>query len=46
MVEALTCRRVMIFANKLSVFDCVFEVDAEVIVKVIFSKDSNHPEYG
>ena len=32
----------MIFTNELS----VFEGDAEVIVKVIFSKDSNHPEYG
>ena len=42
MVKALAYRRVMIFANELS----VFEGDAKVIVKAIFSKDSNHPKYG
>ena len=42
MVEALACKRVMIFAKELR----VFEGDAKVIVKAILSKDSNHPEYG
>ena len=32
-VEALACRRAMFFAKELGLFDCVFEGDAEVIVK-------------
>ena len=45
-VEALACRRAMIFAKELGLFDCVFEGDAEVIVKAIQMEDSTHPKYG
>ena len=45
-VEALACRRAMFFAKELGLFDCVFEGDAQVIVKAIQREDSSHPEYG
>ena len=45
-VEALACRRAIIFAKELCLFDCVFEGDAEVIVKAIQREDSRHPEHG
>ena len=45
-VEALACRRAMFFAKELCLFDCVFEGDAEVIVKAIQRADASHPEHG
>ena len=46
MVEALACRRAMFFAKELCLFDCIFEGDAEVIVKAIQKADASHPEHG
>ena len=45
-VKALACRRAMFFAKELCLFDCVFEGDAEVIVKAIQRADSSHLEHG
>ena len=36
-IEALACRRVMVFAKELSIFDSVIEFDAEVIIKVLLA---------
>ena len=45
-VETLACRRAMLFAKELCLFDCVIEGDVEVIVKAIQRADSLHPEHG
>ena len=45
-VEALACRRAMIFARELSLPDAIFEGDAELIIKALRAKEVNHPEYG
>lgn len=39
MVKALACRRAMVFAKELCVFDCVFE--GEAIVKAIQSEEAS-----
>ena len=36
-IEALACRRVMVFAKELNIFDSVIEFDAEVIIKVLLA---------
>nr|POE78215.1 hypothetical protein CFP56_62013 [Quercus suber] len=46
MVEALACRRAVLFAMELSVFDATFEGDAEIVYKALREGDSNHPEFG
>ena len=46
MVEALACRRALLFAKELCIFDVVFERDAELIIKALLGKDVHHPEYG
>ena len=45
-VEALACRRAMIFARELSIPDAIFEGDAELIIKALRAREVNHPEYG
>ena len=44
--EALACRRAMFFAKELGMMDCIFEGDAEVIVRAIRSSNYSHLEYG
>ena len=44
--EALACRRAMFFAKELGMLDCIFEGDAEVIVRAIRSSNYSHLEYG
>lgn len=46
MVEALACRRAVLFAMELSVFDATFEGDAEIVYKALREGDANHPEFG
>ena len=45
-VEVLVCRRAMIFAREINIFDIVVEGDAETIIKAILAADDSHPEYG
>lgn len=45
-VEALTYRRVLLFAKELCIFNAVFEGDAELIIKVLLGREVHHPEYG
>ena len=45
-VEALACRRAMLFARELSIPDAIFEGDAELIIKALWTREVNHPEYG
>ena len=45
-MEALACRRVVLFALELSVFDATFEGDAELVSKALCTGGSNHPEFG
>ena len=44
-VEALACRRALIFAKELSIFEAVCEGDAEVIIRALLSREVVHPEY-
>ena len=44
--EALACRRAMDFAKEHGKLDCIFEGDAEVIVRAIRSSNFSHLEYG
>ena len=44
-VEVLACRRALIFAKDLSIFDTVVEGGIEVIIKVILTEDVSHPEF-
>ena len=45
-VEALACRRALEFAKEISALDCIFEGDAEVLIKAICMEDVSNPEYG
>ena len=45
-VEALACRRAVQFALELSVFDAIFEGDAEIVTKALHEGVSNHPDFG
>ena len=45
-VEALACRRAVLFALELSVFDATFEGDAKLVSKALCAGGSNHPEFG
>ena len=45
-VEALACRRAMVFAKELSLMDTIFEGDAEQIIKALRAKEVNQLEYG
>ena len=45
-VEALACRRALVFAKEVSAWDCIFEGDVEVLIKAICMKDVSNPEYG
>ena len=45
-VEALACRRAMLFARELSIPEAIFEGDAELIIKALRIREVNHPEYG
>ena len=42
-VEALACRRAMVFAKEVSIFNIEVEGDAEVILKAILANDVTHP---
>lgn len=46
MVEALACRRALLFAKELYIFDVVFEGDAKLIIKALLGREVHHPEYG
>ena len=46
MVEALTCRRALLFAKELCIFYAMFEGDAELIIKVLLGREVCHPKYG
>ena len=45
-VETLACRRALLFAKELCIFDVVFEGDAELIIKALLGREVDHPEYG
>ena len=45
-VEALACRRALIFAKELNLMDTVFGGDAEQIIKALLAKEVHQPEYG
>lgn len=45
-MEVLACRRALVFAKELSIFEKVVEGDAKVIVKAIMADDVSYPEYG
>ena len=45
-VEALACKRALIFAKELSIFNIVFEGDAKIIIKALLAREVNQPEYG
>ena len=44
--EALACRRALVFAKEVSALDCIFEGEAEVLIKAIWMEDVHNPEYG
>lgn len=46
MVEALACRRALIFAKELNLLDIVFKGDAEQIIKALLAREVHQPEYG
>ena len=41
-VEALACKRALLFAKELCIFDTIFERDAELIIKALLSKEVHH----
>ena len=45
-VEALACRRALVFAKELCVLECSVEGDAEVIINAILARDTRNPKYG
>nr|POE66068.1 putative ribonuclease h protein [Quercus suber] len=45
-VEALACRRALIFAKELNLMDTVFEGDAKQIIKALLAKEVHQPENG
>ncbi|XP_075642157.1 uncharacterized protein LOC142613591 [Castanea sativa] len=45
-VEALACRRALIFAKELCIFETVFEGGAEAIIKALLAEEVDQPEYG
>nr|POF05551.1 hypothetical protein CFP56_18066 [Quercus suber] len=45
-VEALACRRALLFAKELCIFKAVVEGDAEVIIRALQGREVLHPEYG
>ena len=45
-VEALACRRALVFAKEVSALDCIFEGDVEVLIKAICMEDVSNLEYG
>ena len=46
MVEALACRRALLFAKELCIFEAVVEGDAELIIRALPGREVHHPEYG
>ncbi|XP_023917456.1 uncharacterized protein LOC112029003 [Quercus suber] len=44
-VEALACRRVLLFAKELACVDTAFERDAELIIKALLGREVRHLEY-
>ncbi|KAK9994722.1 hypothetical protein SO802_024425 [Lithocarpus litseifolius] len=45
-VEAMACRRALLFAKELSIFEVSVEGDAEVIIMAILAGDTANLEYG
>nr|POE51000.1 putative ribonuclease h protein [Quercus suber] len=45
-VEALACRRAVLFAKELCIFDASFEGDSEIVTNALRRGESNHPEFG
>ncbi|XP_075665322.1 uncharacterized protein LOC142634981 [Castanea sativa] len=44
-VEALACRRAILFAKEMSIFEATFEGDAEMITNALKNGGTNHPEF-
>ena len=45
MVEALACRRAVLFAKELSIFYATFEGDLEIVTNALCGGGSNHPKF-
>lgn len=45
-VEALACRRAILFAKELCIFYATFEGDLEIVTNALRSGESNHLEFG
>ena len=45
-MEALACRRVVLFVKELSIFDATFENDSKIVTNALCGGGSNHPEFG
>ena len=45
-VEALACRRVVVFAKEISIFKVVFEGDAQLITRALQEERVEHLLYG
>ena len=45
MVEALACRRAILFAKELSIFYATFEGDAEIVTNALRDGGLNHPKF-
>lgn len=45
-IEALACRRAVLFVKELSIFYATFEGDAKIVTNALRDGGSNHPEFG
>lgn len=45
-VEALACKRALLFANQLCIFEAVVDGDAELIIRALQGREVHHLEYG
>ena len=45
-MEALACRRAVLFAKELSIFEASFEGNAKIVTNALRDGGSNHPKFG
>ena len=45
-VEALACRRAVLFAKEMSICEATYEGDAETVTNALKDEGSNHPKFG
>ena len=45
-MEALACRRAVLFAKEIGLSDVIFEGDSAEVIQAIIQENSNHPDFG